>query len=70
MNKKKFFQRSFATKKNKSKKFIGLQDVSKSRRISAFERGLVTWIDESYNPDSYLDGRVSDTGNKGVNFDD
>ena len=65
MNSKKFFPK----KKQKTTKYPFLKHP-RAARISAFERGLVTWIDESYNPDSYLDGRVSDTGNKGVNFDD
>ena len=62
MNKKKLFPRTIV------KKTKGFN--SKSARISAFERGLVTWIDESYNPDSYLEGRVIASDSDNVSFDD
>jgi hypothetical protein len=31
-----------------------------TKRISAFERGLVNWIEESYDPDKHLEGRWLD----------
>jgi len=39
-----------------------------TKRISAFERGLVNWIDESYDPDTHLEGRWLDDNQ--LNFND